>query len=84
VGIESEMRVLLAHALTPKRRRIARVLTAAGHEVAEVAAQAVQLPDAQGVARAQGLEAGVEARPPVVAAAHPVLVDALAVDARLP
>ena len=27
------MRVLLAHALTPKRRRIARVLRAAGHEV---------------------------------------------------
>ena len=31
------MRVLLAHALTPKRRRIARVLAAAGHEVREVA-----------------------------------------------
>ena len=30
------MRVLLAHALTPKRRRIARVLTAAGHTVREV------------------------------------------------
>src|SRR3954454_20574421 len=30
------MRVLLAHALTPKRRRIARVLSAAGHEVTEV------------------------------------------------
>jgi len=30
------MRVLLAHALTPKRRRIARVLTEAGHEVIEV------------------------------------------------
>ena len=30
------MRVLLAHALTPKRRRIARVLTAAGHSVREV------------------------------------------------
>ena len=30
------MRVLLAHALTPKRRRIARVLAAAGHEVVEV------------------------------------------------
>src|SRR3954447_13903922 len=30
------MRVLLAHALTPKRRRIARVLKAAGHEVTEV------------------------------------------------
>ena len=30
------MRVLLAHALTPKRRRIARVLTAAGHAVREV------------------------------------------------
>src|SRR3954452_9060167 len=30
------MRVLLAHALTPKRRRIARVLGAAGHEVTEV------------------------------------------------
>ena len=30
------MRVLLAHALTPKRRRIARVLEAAGHEVIEV------------------------------------------------
>jgi two-component system cell cycle response regulator len=30
------MRVLLAHALTPKRRRIARVLTEAGHEVEEV------------------------------------------------
>jgi two-component system, cell cycle response regulator len=29
------MRVLLAHALTPKRRRIARVLAAAGHEVHE-------------------------------------------------
>ena len=27
------MRVLLAHALTPKRRRLARVLRAAGHEV---------------------------------------------------
>ena len=31
------MRVLLAHALTPKRRRLARVLAAAGHEVCEVA-----------------------------------------------
>jgi two-component system cell cycle response regulator len=30
------MRVLLAHALSPKRRRIARVLTAAGHAVREV------------------------------------------------
>ena len=30
------MRVLLAHALTPKRRRIARVLTEAGHAVQEV------------------------------------------------
>jgi two-component system cell cycle response regulator len=30
------MRVLLAHALTPKRRRLARVLRAAGHEVSEV------------------------------------------------
>jgi two-component system cell cycle response regulator len=30
------MRVLLAYALSPKRRRIARVLTAAGHEVVEV------------------------------------------------
>jgi diguanylate cyclase (GGDEF)-like protein len=30
------MRVLLAHALTPKRRRIARVLRAAGHDVQEV------------------------------------------------
>jgi diguanylate cyclase (GGDEF)-like protein len=29
------MRVLLAHALTPKRRRIARVLAAAGHDVRE-------------------------------------------------
>ena len=29
------MRVLLAHALTPKRRRIARVLAAAGHDVHE-------------------------------------------------
>ncbi|WP_053226833.1 GGDEF domain-containing response regulator [Solirubrobacter soli] len=29
------MRVLLAHALTPKRRRIARVLRGAGHEVLE-------------------------------------------------
>jgi two-component system cell cycle response regulator len=28
--------VLIAHALTPKRRRIARVLTAAGHDVVEV------------------------------------------------
>jgi diguanylate cyclase (GGDEF)-like protein len=28
--------VLIAHALTPKRRRIARVLAAAGHEVVEV------------------------------------------------
>src|SRR3954453_19767149 len=31
------MRVLLAHALTPKRRRLARVLRAAGHDVQEVA-----------------------------------------------
>src|ERR1700752_4735754 len=30
------MRVLLAHALTPKRRRLARVLGAAGHDVVEV------------------------------------------------
>jgi two-component system, cell cycle response regulator len=30
------MRVLLAHALTPKRRRLARVLTEAGHAVREV------------------------------------------------
>jgi two-component system, cell cycle response regulator len=30
------MRVLLAHALTPKRRRIARVLAEAGHDVREV------------------------------------------------
>jgi diguanylate cyclase (GGDEF)-like protein len=30
------MRVLLAHALTPKRRRLARVLAEAGHEVVEV------------------------------------------------
>ncbi len=29
------MRVLLAHALTPKRRRISRVLAAAGHDVRE-------------------------------------------------
>jgi two-component system cell cycle response regulator len=38
------MRVLLAHTLTPKRRRIARVLAAAGHEVAEVdgAAEALE------------------------------------------
>src|SRR5689334_10549879 len=33
-----EMRVLLAHALTPKRRRLARVLRTAGHEVTEVSA----------------------------------------------
>jgi two-component system cell cycle response regulator len=33
------MRVLLAHALTPKRRRIARVLATAGHEVTEVSTQ---------------------------------------------
>src|SRR3954453_22098107 len=31
------MRVLLAHALTPKRRRLARRLRAAGHDVVEVA-----------------------------------------------
>jgi two-component system cell cycle response regulator len=31
------MRVLLAHALTPKRRRIARVLAQAGHDVFETA-----------------------------------------------
>jgi two-component system, cell cycle response regulator len=31
------MRVLLAHALTPQRRRLARVLRAAGHDVEEVA-----------------------------------------------
>jgi diguanylate cyclase (GGDEF)-like protein len=37
------MRVLLAHALTPKRRRLARVLGAAGHEVAEVAESAEAL-----------------------------------------
>jgi two-component system cell cycle response regulator len=30
------MRVLLAHALAPKRRRLTRVLSAAGHEVSEV------------------------------------------------
>src|SRR5215218_3271253 len=30
------MRVLLVHALTPKRRRLARVLRAAGHDVQEV------------------------------------------------
>jgi two-component system cell cycle response regulator len=30
------MRVLLAHALTPKRRRLARVLRAAGHDIQEV------------------------------------------------
>jgi two-component system, cell cycle response regulator len=30
------MRVLLAHALTPKRRRLARVLAETGHEVVEV------------------------------------------------
>jgi diguanylate cyclase (GGDEF)-like protein len=33
------MRVLLAHAPTPKRRRIARVLATAGHEVTEVSTQ---------------------------------------------
>ena len=37
------MRVLLAHALNPKRRRIARVLAEAGHEVAEVASPAAAL-----------------------------------------
>src|SRR3954451_8028538 len=31
------MRVLLAHALTPERRRLARVLRAAGHDVVEIA-----------------------------------------------
>ena len=31
------MRVLLAHALSPERRRLARVLTEAGHDVREVA-----------------------------------------------
>src|SRR4051794_28366937 len=36
MGYRDFMRVLLAHALTPKRRRIARVLSAAGHEVTEV------------------------------------------------
>src|SRR6478735_3468299 len=30
------MRVLLAHALTPKRKRLTRVLEAAGHSVTEV------------------------------------------------
>src|ERR1044072_7668749 len=35
-GTGRGMRVLLAHALTPKRRRIARVLREAGHEVVEV------------------------------------------------
>jgi two-component system, cell cycle response regulator len=37
------MRVLLAHALTPRRRRIARVLTAAGHDVQEVSEPAEAL-----------------------------------------
>src|SRR4051794_35944065 len=36
MGYRDFMRVLLAHALTPKRRRIARVLAAAGHDVVEV------------------------------------------------
>src|SRR3954465_6389235 len=34
------MRVLLAHALSPKRRRIARVLSDAGHDVVEVSERA--------------------------------------------
>src|SRR3954471_2478376 len=37
------MRVLLAHALNPKRRRIARVLSDAGHDVVEVSERAVAL-----------------------------------------
>jgi two-component system cell cycle response regulator len=37
------MRVLLAHALTPKRRRIARVLAEAGHEVCEASEPAEAL-----------------------------------------
>src|SRR4051794_14881880 len=37
------MRVLLAHALNPKRRRIARVLKAAGHDVLEVERRAEAL-----------------------------------------
>jgi two-component system cell cycle response regulator len=35
-GYAKRMRVLLAHALTPKRRRISRVLGETGHEVREV------------------------------------------------
>src|SRR5262249_14424368 len=35
-GTGESVRVLIAHALTPKRRRIARVLTAAGHDVVEL------------------------------------------------
>jgi diguanylate cyclase (GGDEF)-like protein len=37
------MRVLLAHALTPKRRKLARVLGEAGHEVCEVSEPAAAL-----------------------------------------
>jgi two-component system cell cycle response regulator len=37
------MRVLLAHALNPKRRRIARVLSDAGHDVVEVSERAEAL-----------------------------------------
>jgi two-component system cell cycle response regulator len=41
------MRILLAHALTPKRRRIARVLAQAGHDVREVADPAEALRECQ-------------------------------------
>src|SRR4051794_35620979 len=35
-GYECLVRVLLAHTLNPKRRRLARVLAGAGHDVVEV------------------------------------------------
>src|SRR5690348_14447556 len=40
-----ELRVLLVHALTPKRRRLARVLRTAGHDVSEASSSGEALAD---------------------------------------
>ena len=54
------------------------------HQMFQVASQAVELPDDERVARLQGLEAGIQAGPVVLASGGAVFVDALLARRRRP
>ena len=51
------------------------------NEVAKVTAKAIELPDDQGIACAQRLEAGDKTKPVIAAAGSEVIIDVLGLDA---